>query len=146
MSQMIHRLAEETTPDGVRRIRLARSVDRSAVLNGQPTTRTKTRYLDGTGTHVVEAGQSRSEIPMAFEAVPARTQDVLDLGRLSNAAGALASQMRAHGPGSQPSPEQLAVWLKSYQGLLSWKKAADDRLVKAQGEIDTIGLVLGQFL
>ena len=141
------RVAEETCPvTGLERVRLLRSTLTGFSHNMQPGTTVRTRYLDGGGTAVTTAGSYRSESELAFEAVPGRTQDVLDLGRLSLAASTLARQMGQHGPGNAPSAEQVAVWLRSYQGLLDWKKAAEQRMTKAQGEIDSIGVVLGQFL
>lgn len=138
------RVAEETCPvTGLQRVRLLRSTTTGFMHDMADGTTTRTRYLDGGGTVVTVAGDYRSESLMAFEAVPGRTQDVLDLGRLAVATQTLAKAMAAN---PDPSVEQVALWLQSYAGLRDWQKAAQARLEQAEGQIDSIGVMVQRFL
>jgi hypothetical protein len=147
-TKMRDRLAEDTTPDGVRRVILLRTVSDGMWLAGRATTRTETRYLDGTVTAVLDDGQTQEDpVVIGFEAMPARTQDVLDLGRLSMATQLLARQMGEQAAtGERPSPAQIKAWVDSYRGLAEWKREAERRMAQAQGQIDAVGTVLAQFL
>ena len=142
MSQKIYRrVGDEVDPiTGCRRIRLERKTQTGFSLYGSPGTTVRTRYLDGGGTVVTTAGEHRSESPMAFETIPSRTDDVLDLNRLQLAAATLAKSIAVQdGPAT---PEQVATWLRSYQGLLDWQKAVEARLVASQGQITAVGALL----
>jgi hypothetical protein len=83
---------------------------------------------------------------VTWEAVPARTQDVLDFGRLQSAATALTRQMAAYGPNNPPPPEQVASWLLAFGKLRTWRKEAEVCMVGADGRVNTVGTVLRQFV
>src|SRR5690349_25134403 len=147
-TKMRDRLAEDTTPDGVRRIILMRPVSGGMWVSGKATTRTETRYLDGTVTAVLDDGETQEDpVTIGFEALPARTQDVLDLGRLSMATQILARQMGEQAAsGERPSPAQFKAWVDSYRGLAEWKRGAERRMSQAQGQIDAVGTALSRFI
>lgn len=148
MSHINRRLVEETAL-GVRRVRLERSTSHAS-LAGEQVKRVANRYLDGDEVVTlvnVASGKPKGEaLVMAWEAVPARTQDVLDFGRLETAAKALTAQMAAYGPGNPPPAEQVASWLLSFQTLQQWRKAAEERMTAADGQVGTVGTLLRQFL
>lgn len=121
-----------------------------AVLYGQEVKRIACRYLDGDEVVTLVDAQSGKPIKeahvMAWEAVPARTQDILDFGRLQQAAVALTGQMAAYGPGNPPPAEQVASWLLAFANLQQWRKAAEERMTMADGQIGSVGVVLRQFV
>jgi hypothetical protein len=144
MSQKIYRrVGDEHDPvTGCRRVRLERKTQTGFRLYGSPGTTVRTRYLDGGGTVVTTAGEHRSETAMPFEPIPDHTHNVLDLDRLRLAAAALAKSMAAQdGPATL---EQVATWVRSYQGLLDWQKAAEARLVESQGQITSVRALLAR--
>jgi len=148
MSQRItRRMTEERCTDGVLRLRMERETrwDEVAML-GEPVVQVFSRYMDGVETRVLTAGAQRTETVVTWEAVPARTQDVLDFGRLQAAATALTRQMAAYGPNNPPPPEQVASWLLAFGNLQAWRKEAEARFVGADGQIGTVSTLLRQFL
>lgn len=141
MNQRIYRGigAEHDTVTGTTRIRLERTTITGFSLRGFAGTSVNTSYLDGGGAHVTTTGNHRT-IGTVEEAVPPRQDDVLDLARLARATQALAGAMAAHdGP---VTAEQGTVWIRSYQGLCDWQRAAQTRLVASQGGIDAVGVML----
>lgn len=132
----------------LRRVRISREISSGQVMmQGKHFTSTTSQFLDGAGHRVGSTGDGGDVVtPMEWSAVPARTQDVMDLGRLSLATQTLAKQMSRFGPDNPPSAEQVTVWLQSWQGLQQWKKRADERLTHSEGEIQSVGKVLSQFV
>jgi hypothetical protein len=141
-----HIIGEACPITGLLRIRMERVVEQAGVLNGDVASKDRRFYLDGTEARVLTAGAQRQEDLMAWEAVPARTQDVLDFGRLETAAKALTRQMGQHGPDNPPSAEQIVTWLQGWQNLQGWRKEAEARFTQADGQIDTVAILLRQFL
>ncbi|WP_344133794.1 hypothetical protein [Pedococcus bigeumensis] len=142
-------MAEDRCHDGVLRLRMERTTFNGAVLNGNAVARVVSRYLDGVETIVLRRSDGTDEgdpLVQKWGAVPARTQDVLDFRRLEGAATRLTQQMAAYGPGNRPSAEQVASWLLAYGNLQQWRKEAEARMVGAEGQVNTVGIVLRQFV
>lgn len=152
------RIVAETCPiTGLRKVRMSAQLKvQSGNLNGVPAFKDRRFYLDGTEARTLttrqdvpgqgEVVEKRTESIMAWEAVPARTNDVLDFGRLEQAAKALTGQMMEFGPDNPPSPEQVVAFAQSWQHLQTWRKEAEARFTAADGQIGTVGTLLRQFL
>jgi hypothetical protein len=142
------RVTEQVTPDGLRRIAMMRTKSSGMYLSGKATTRTETRYLDGAIMAMLDDGETKEDpVVIAYDAMPARTQDILDLERHSLATSLLARQMGEQAAsGERPSAAQLKVWVDSYRGLAAWKREAERRMAQVQGQIDAVGMLLGQFV
>ncbi|KRF24766.1 hypothetical protein ASG95_09805 [Phycicoccus sp. Soil803] len=136
------------TPDGLRRIAMLRTQSSGMWLSGKATTRTETLHLDGTIMAMLDDGETKEDpVVIAYDAMPARTQDILDLARHSLATSLLARQIGEQAAsGERPSAAQLKVWVDSYRGLVEWKREAERRMAQAQGQIDALGMLLGRFV
>ena len=120
-------------------------------------TRTSGRFLDGgvtrtsgvpggTQTKYPSIARPHKEERLTSEAVPARTSNVTDFGRLSVAAQTMAKHLASYTPEKPPSAAQVATLLMNYQNLLKQREEAARRLVQADGEIDTVGRLLSRFV
>lgn len=134
--------------DGVARVRLARVRTDLGLYSGQPHLMEDSQFLDGTTTRTtIRMGQThRERIDMGTPAIPVRTQDVTDFGRLQQAALTLSGQIQQYGPDNRPTPEQVEALLGSYRGILEWRRKARERMAAAEGQIDvTESLFKGLF-
>lgn len=124
--------------DGVARVRLARVRTDLGLYLGQPHLSEDAHFLDGTTTRTtIRMGQPhRERIDMGVPAIPVRSQDVTDFGRLTQAAVALSVQIQQFGPDNLPSVEQKEALIRSYQGILEWRRKARERMTAAEGQID----------
>lgn len=134
--------------DGVSRIRLARVRSSLGLYAGQPHLMEDSLFLDGTNTRTtIRLGQPhRERIDMTTAAIPVRSQDVTDFGRLQQAATLLSVQLQAYGPTNPPTPEQTEALLGSYRGLLEWRRKARERMTAAEGQIDLTEALLKAML
>ena len=134
---------------GVVRVRLGRvKQTRGTILvdgRSQPMRVTTTTYLDGV-RRVAVAGSYYQEDEVPLEAIPARSSDVTDFGRLASAAKALSSAMSEFGPKNPPSQEQITVFVSSYRHLMEWRRKAREKMVEAEGQIDVVEMKLAQIL
>lgn len=147
----------EVVDGGVTRIRLSTETQIKGEYLGQPFLVTTQRFLDG---GVTRASGVPSGVPTKYpsiahpyreerltsEAVPARTSNVTDFGRLSVAAQTMAKHLANYTPEKPPSPAQVATLLMNYQNLLKQREEAARRLVQADGEIDIVGRLLSRFV
>lgn len=148
-SRIERRVTEEPCAiTNVRKVRMERVTEKDfANLNGEVVTRVTARYLDGTQAVILMAGKDQRSVDMQrWEAVPARTSDVLDFGRLEAAAAALSAQMAAFDAQNPPSAEQVVSWLQSWQNIQQWRKEAEARFSAADGQIGHVLTMLRQFL
>lgn len=148
-------IVAERSSRGVVRVRMGRTKDRSRsiVVAGKSARMAveTTNYLDGRSRLVATAGSptktlysQESEVP--FEAVPARTKDITDFGRLTTAARALAASMAEFGPDNEPSAEQLEVFVGGYRNILAWRAKVRAQMVQAEGQIDAVEHMLARIL
>jgi hypothetical protein len=127
------------------RVRLSKMREVRGKYDGSDFTVTTTRYLDGTVRTVSSSAQYRNE-KVTMEAVPSRTRDITDFGRLSVAAKKLAQSMSAYGPQNPPSAEQVTTFVMGYQNLQEWRRQAQERMTRAEGEIDVVEELLTRFM
>ena len=140
---------EASAPAGgqvVMRVRMGRTKERKGDVGGYPLDVVTTQYLDGKALRVAATKQYFQEDEVAFDAVPARTKDITDFGRLTTAAKSLAVSMAAFGPDNEPSSEQLAVFIAGYRNLLEWRRKVRQQMTRAEGEIDAVETLLTQIL
>jgi hypothetical protein len=128
------------------RVRIGRTKERKGDVGGYPLDVVTTQYLDGKALRVASTKQYFQEDEVAFDAVPARTKDITDFGRLTTAAKALAVSMAKYGPDNEPSSEQLAVFIAGYRNLLEWRRKVRQQMTRAEGEIDAVETLLTQIL
>jgi hypothetical protein len=128
------------------RVRIGRAKERKGSIDGDPLDVVTTQYLDGKALRVASTRKYFQEDEMAFDAVPARTKDITDFGRLTTAAKSLAVSMAAFGPDNEPSSEQLAVFIAGYRNLLEWRRKVRQQMTRAEGEIDVVEILLTQML
>jgi hypothetical protein len=128
------------------RVRIGRTKERKGDVGGYPLDVVTTQYLDGKALRVASTRQYFQEDEVAFDAVPARTKDITDFGRLTTAAKSLAVSMAAFGPDNEPSSEQLAVFIAGYRNLLEWRRKVRQQMTRAEGEIDAVETLLTQIL
>ena len=131
---------------GLSRVRIGRTKERKGDVGGYPLDVVTTQYLDGKALRVASTRQYFQEDEVAFDAVPARTKDITDFGRLTTAAKSLAVSMAAYGPDNEPSSEQLAVFIAGYRNLLEWRRKVRQQMTRAEGEIDAVETLLTQIL
>jgi hypothetical protein len=131
---------------GLMRVRIGRTKERKGDVGGYPLDVVTTQYLDGKALRVASTKQYFQEDEVAFDAVPARTKDITDFGRLTTAAKALAVSMAPYGPDNEPSSEQLAVFINGYRNLLEWRRRVRQQMTQAEGEIDAVETLLTQIL
>jgi hypothetical protein len=131
---------------GLQRVRIGRTKERKGMIDGSPLDVVTTQYLDGKALRVSSSRLYFQEDEVAFDAVPARTKDITDFGRLTTAAKSLAVSMAAFGPDNEPSSEQLAVFVTGYRNLLEWRRRASEQMTRAEGEIDAVETMLTQML
>lgn len=125
--------------DGISRIRLARVRTSLGLYHGQPHDMEECFHLDGikTRTTIREGKPYRERTDMGTPpAIPVRSQDVTDFGRLQQAATLLSVQIQEFGPLNRPTPEQVESIARSYQGILEWRRKARARFDAAEGQID----------
>lgn len=132
--------------NGLWRVRIGRTKERKGAIDGYPLDVVTTQYLDGKALRVSSTRQYFHEDEVAFDAVPARTKDITDFGRLTTAAKSLAVSMAAFGPNNEPNPEQLAVFVPGYRNLLEWRRRAREQMTRAESEIDAVETMLTQIL
>jgi hypothetical protein len=132
--------------NGLSRVRIGRTKERKGAIDGDPLDVVTTQYLDGKALRVASTREYFQEDEVAFDAVPARTKDITDFGRLTTAAKSLAVSMAAFGPDNEPSSEQLAVFVTGYRNLLEWRRRASEQMTRAEGEIDAVETMLTQML
>ena len=132
--------------NGTIRIRIGRTKERKGMIDGDPLDVVTTQYLDGKALRVASTRKYFQEDEVAFDAVPARTKDITDFGRLTTAAKSLAVSMAAYGPNNEPSSEQLAVFISGYRNLLEWRRKVRQQMTRAEGEIDAVETLLTQIL
>ena len=130
----------------VMRVRMGRTKERKGAIDGDPLDVVTTQYLDGKALRVASTRKYFQEDEVAFDAVPARTKDITDFGRLTTAAKALAVSMVPYGPDNEPSPEQLAVFINGYRNLLEWRRKVREQMTRAEGEIDAVETLLTQII
>ena len=128
------------------RVRIGRTKERKGDVGGYPLDVVTTQFLDGKALRVASTKQYFQEDEVAFDAVPARTKDITDFGRLTTAAKSLAVSMAAFGPDNEPSSEQLAVFIAGYRNLLEWRRKVRQQMTRAEGEIDAVETLLTQIL
>lgn len=148
MSRRVYRqIVDEVCPfTGLNRIRMERLMSSGeGWLNGHPVSKDHRFYLDGSEVVVMTAGDVTMH-QQRWEAVPARTQDVLDFGRLEMAASALTRQMAAFDRDNPPAAEQVALWLQGWANLQAWRKEAESRFTAADGQIDTVRILVRSFI
>lgn len=131
---------------GLSRVRIGRTKERKGAYDGDPLDVVTTQYLDGKALRVSSTRKYFQEDEVAFDAVPARTKDITDFGRLTTAAKSLAVSMAAFGPDNEPSSEQLAVFIAGYRNLLEWRRKVRQQMTRAEGEIDAVETLLTQIL
>ena len=127
------------------RVRIGRTKERKGAIDGDPLDVVTTQYLDGKALRVASTRSYFQEDEVAFDAVPARTKDITDFGRLTTAAKSLAVSM-AEFSKSEPSSEQLAVFIAGYRNLMEWRRKAREQMTRAEGEIDMVEILLTQML
>lgn len=127
------------------RVRLSKMTEARGKINGKDFTVTTIRYLDGTVRTVSGTAQLTQE-KVTMEAVPSRTRDITDFGRLSVAAKKLAQSMSAYGPQNPPSAEQVTTFVMGYKNLQEWRRQAQEKMTRAEGEIEVVEQVLARFL
>ena len=132
--------------NGTSRVRMGRTKERKGMIDGDPLDVVTTQYLDGKALRVASSRLYFQEDEVAFDAVPARTKDITDFGRLTTAAKSLAVSMAAYGPDNEPSSEQLAVFIAGYRNLLEWRRKVRQQMTRAEGEIDAVETLLTQIL
>lgn len=136
----------EVDDQGVHRVRLHQTKERKGYVNSEPFVQTTTTYLDGKRTQVSTAGPTYQKEDMTTAAIPTRTKDVTDFGRLTQAAQSLAQTMGRFTADNPPSADQLESLIRSYQNLLEWRRKARESMSRAEGEIDAVQGMLTQFL
>lgn len=140
----------EADSAGVRRVRVGRSKSTNGcvLIDGRSHTMTTvaTSYLDGHYRVVTTAGSYYQEDEMPRDVVPARSKDVTDFGRLTAAAKALAVSMAEFGADNPPSAAQVAAFIGGYRNLLEWRRKVREQMMQAEGQIDMVETMLGQFL
>lgn len=143
-------IAVERDSQGLRRVRMDRSKDASCsvMVDGSDTVMlmVTSRYLDGHARTTSTAGSYHKESEVPHEVVPVRSKDVTDFGRLCTAAKSLAVSMSEFGPGDEPSPQQLAVFIDGYKNLQEWRGRVREQMALAEGQIRTVETILGQLL
>ena len=134
----------------VDRVPLSVDVTTGFAIAGRPGTRRDTQYLDG--GYVQESFTTRdhsnyfaTETDMP-DAVSSRTSNIADFGRIKIAASKLAGQMASYNAASPPSPEQLAVFIRSYQNMVRWRTAVEAQMEMANGQMSTIEGMLDRWL
>jgi hypothetical protein len=132
--------------NGTIRVRIGRTKERKGMIDGDPLDVVTTQYLDGKALRVASTRKYFQEDEVAFDAVPARTKDITDFGRLTTAAKSLAVSMAPFGPDNEPSSEQLAVFINGYRNLLEWRRKVREQMTRAEGEIDAVETLLTQIL
>lgn len=135
--------------EGVSRIRLARVRTSLGLYRGQPHDMEDCLHLDGiqTRTTIREGKAYRERTDMGTPpAIPVRSQDVTDFGRLQQAATLLSVQIQEFGPLNRPSPEQVESLVRSYQGILEWRRKARERMNAAEGQVDLTEALLKAML
>jgi hypothetical protein len=135
--------AIKVEPSG--RVRLSEEREVRGKYCGSDFIVTTTRYLDGTVRQVSQSGSYREE-DVRMEAVPSRTRDITDYGRLTIAAKRLTQSMATYGPDNPPSPEQITTFVMGYQNLQEWRRQAQEKMTRAEGEIDVVEQVLTRFM
>lgn len=128
------------------RVRLERVVEPKGYLGGAAAATTTTTYLDGLCVTRTAAGEFFQEETMTNAAIPVRSKDVADFGRLSQAAAALAKVLGRYSADNPPSAEQMESILRSYRNILEWRRKARESLTRAEGEIDVLEQMLRQLL
>jgi hypothetical protein len=144
--ESVHRQGDAVGAPGLMRVRVGRTKERKGSVGGDPLDVVTTQYLDGKAIRVASTRQYFQEDEVAFDAVPVRTKDITDFGRLTTAAKALAVSMAPYGPNNEPSPAQLAVFINGYRNLLEWRRKVRQQITRAEGEIDVVETLLTQIL
>jgi hypothetical protein len=144
--EAVHRQDAAFGAPGLMRVRVGRTKERKGSVGGDPLDVVTTQYLDGKAIRVASTRQYFQEDEVAFDAVPVRTKDITDFGRLTTAAKSLAVSMAPYGPNNEPSPAQLAVFINGYRNLLEWRRKVREQMTRAEGEIDVVETLLTQIL
>lgn len=134
----------------VDRIPLSTETTTGFAIAGHAATRRDIQFLDG--GQLTESFVTRdhsdyyaSEIDMP-DAVSSRTANIADFGRIKIAAAKLATQMSSYSTANPPSPEQLAVFIRSYQNMERWRTGVLAQVEMANGQMATIHEMLGSWL
>lgn len=133
---------------GLHRVRLRLYSYVKGALLGVPFQMHETYYLDGSTLVTAVSNKIVTERhPMAQPAaIPVRTKDVTDFGRLAQAATTLVGQMSQYSDENPPSPEQMEAFVMGYQGILEWKRKAVEQMTRAEGQIDMVAISLRNLL
>lgn len=124
--------------DGCYRILLERKVD-SFTYQSQPAQKVTHTYLDGEEvTDIVSDGRKIASSTSRPEALPVRTNDIADFGRLQAAAVALIQAMGQFSEENPASPEQLERLLTSYQNLIQWQIDIKRKVDQSNASIDLV--------
>jgi len=135
--------------DGVERIRLRLHSYTKGALSSTFTLQMHESYwLDGSTTITSVSRKIDTERhPMAQPAaIPVRSKDITDFGRLAQAATTLVGQMAKFDDDNPPSPEQMEAFVMGYQGILEWKRKAEEQMARADGQIDMVAVSLRNLL
>lgn len=134
------------TPD-----RIPLSVEDDLIgVRGVSTHRVETQYLDG-GHEIKFVPRGSHGTPEIHEedmpdAIASRTANIADFGRIKIAAMKLATQMSAYNNADPPSPEQLAVFIRSYQNMQRWRDGVMKQVEIADGQMESIEDMLNRWL
>lgn len=124
----------------VQRVRIQQITESSGMTPRGEVVKVTTIYLDGTmqcAMHYPQKIDYRSTT-MAASAIPARSKDVTDFGRLETAVATLVSQVRQYDADKDEDGMQMQSFLASYQGILEWKRKAQEQFDRAEGQIDLV--------
>jgi len=140
-------ITTERDSKGVLRIRLRKTTEKDTTVlvenRQQRLTITRTAYLDG---HERSISTASSYYRESEKAVDLAAKDAGDFGRLNHAASQLSAAMAKFGPDNPPSPEQTIIFVRSYQNILEWRRAARRKLDHVEGQIDMVEAMLGRML
>lgn len=137
-------LAPVIGADGVRRVRLAVLREQKGQYLAYPFYVEDVYYLDGLheSTQLSKDKINTDRTIMEPAAVPMRTKDVMDFGRLQTAVQTLVGQMQRYNPEKDPDGEQMQSFIRSYQTILEWQRRAKEQFTMAEGQIDVAATVL----
>jgi len=147
------------THRGLARVRVHRLKAQKGHIDGFPMAVTETHYLDGGGVRFAVCETMAADKPwihmeemkadMAYvipTGGPARTRNVVDFGRLTQAAAALATTMARFPPDAEISSEQLAVFINGFRSLQEWRRVVREQMAEAEGQIDLVETMLRQMV
>lgn len=133
---------------GVARIRLARERVEKGNFAGSLMVEETSHYLDGSTLRAIITRDRTiyERSTMGTAAIPLRSRDVTDFGRLEQAVQTLVRQMQQFGPDNPPTAEQQEALIAAYHGILAWKEKANAQMARADGQIDTAAILLRQVM